>query len=378
MKYVSTLVPFETLVLADNPRIPNMLALDFLVESIESLGLKEPITFWQTNGKNEVVRGHRRTMAIGLLKSRNAKRFEELFGKGISALHLKDVTGDEVVELKLDHDGVQLLSDPHELQRSANMLFAINKTETEVACILAGLIDKISPMKQKARLELDVLKAKVKAATTTEGTQLAEREVKDFIGNYRRGFVQNLHNTYRCPEKVMSALYKKATGQVPEGVTEYLPRLGAAEVTSLWKAHKADLEIKENGVPKYNKQRIGPHFTEKWEKLISDEKIELAEGKSEEPRAKAMSAKEMEQEVKDGKYKSELACKLTAHHSGDKSVENISTLDEASYKLDLIRKYDEALFAKITESAKLIETRLIQADQAAKAKEVEKPNTKND
>lgn len=381
MKYAQTLVPFDGLTLADNPRIPTNLALDSLMESIENVGLLEPITVWEPQkGKLEVVRGHRRTMSIGLLRNRNSKRFDELFAKGIPALKVTDVTADEVVELKLDHSEQKGLSDPHELQRSANMLFNIGKTENEVAVILAGLIDKISPMNSKAKLQLETLKSKVEAMKATKNSaavELAEREVKDFIGAYRRGFVQNLHNTFRCPEKVMWALYKKATGQAPDGVTEYLPKLGAVQVTALWKAHKADLEERENGVPKYNKQRVGPKFTAKWNELIADEKKAIEEGEDKEPRQKAMSAKDMEAEVKEGKYKSELACKLTAHHCGDKGIDDLSMLDDFAYKFDLVRKHDKDLTAMVIESAKAIEKRLIEADQAAKAKEVEKPQMKH-
>jgi hypothetical protein len=306
-------------------------------------------------------------MAVRLLKEQNAKRFAELFTKGVPSLKVTDVTSDEVIVLKLDHVDQQGLTDPHELQRSANMLFTINKTESDVATQLATLIDKIAPMKQKARVELDSLRAKlehVKASGNSASVELTSREIRDFIFAYRRGFVQNLHNTFRCPSCFMSALFKKATGHNPTGINEYLPTLTSADVTSLWNSHKADLEIRENGVPKYNKERVGPNFSEKWTKLVEKSKQAEADGTEKEPKAKAMSAKDMMQEVKEGKYKSELACRLTSHHAGDKTVDNLESLDCASYYSDLVRKHDAGMWEKVVIAAKEIEKRLIAADKA--------------
>ena len=363
MKYNQTSVVLESLTFGDNPRIETNLNLNGLRDSIESVGLLEPITVWERE-KNviEVVRGHRRTMAIRLLSNTNPKRFGELFTKGIPCLKVSDITREEVIVLKLDHAEQQSLADPHELQRSANMLFAIDKTESEVASQLATLIDRLTPMRQKNRLELQALQAKletVKTSGNVAGIQLAEREIKDYLFAYRRGFVQNLHNTFRCPICVMSALYKRATGKNPEGVTEFLPALTQADVTKLWSCHKADLEIRENGIPKYNRERIGPNFTTAWEKLVNDSQ-KVTEVKA--PKAKAMSASDMSLEITEGKFKSELAVRLTQHHAGDRSVVDIATLDTQAYLADLVRKHDPAFWEKVVTAAKEIERRLIRQD----------------
>jgi ParB-like chromosome segregation protein Spo0J len=140
MKYTNALVKFGEITAGENPRLPTNLSLDSLRDNIEGVGLLEPITLWEKS-KNvlELIRGHRRTLAIGQIKNRNPKRFEELFGKGIPALVVTGITPEEVITMKLDHSEQRGLSDPHELQRSANMLFAISKTEAEVAVQLAGL-----------------------------------------------------------------------------------------------------------------------------------------------------------------------------------------------------------------------------------------------
>lgn len=372
MKYSQVKIMHGLLTMGDNPRIDSNLHLEPLMESIELEGLKEMITVWEKEkGIIEVIRGHRRTMAIGLLSKVNPARFEELFGKGVPCLKVSEVTSDEVVSLKLDHTEQRGLTDPHELQRSANMLFAIGKTEQEVANNLAGLIDRMSPMNQKARLELEALKQSVQAAKATgneAAVTLAEQAVKKFIGDYRRGFIQNLHNTYRCPDKVMHSLFKAACGHAPEGVTEYLPKLTSATVTGLWNAHKKDLEIRENGVPKFNKALVGPHFTEKWNALVKKEQEAVANGEVKETRPKAMSAKEMQESIKNGEYKSQLACKLTFNHAGDAKSADLPALDEASYLLDLIAQNDKALYDSTMQAGKEILNKLIATATAEAAK----------
>jgi len=372
MKYTATVTAFDTIRAGLNPRIPTNLAIASLRDNIEGVGLLEPLTVWeppQQKGVLELIRGHRRKEAIGQILAANPKRFAELFPKGIPVLKVSDITAEEVVMLKLDHSEQRGLSDPHELQRSANMLFDIDKTEAEVAFQLSGLIDKISPMKQKSRVELESIDSKIKAAKDSgndAAVQLMEREKRDFIAAYRRGFVQNLHNTFRCPVAVMNALYFKATGMKPEGVNEYLPNLTAADVTVLWTAHKADLGIMgENGVPKYNKQIVGPNFTEKWAKLCAKSKEAAESTDSAVAKPKAMSAKEMAAEIKEGKFKSELACKLTSHHSGDKAIDDLTLLDNAAYQSDLVRRFDKVLWETVVTVSNEIEKRLIA--EAAKA-----------
>jgi hypothetical protein len=373
MKYLHKLVEFVKIIRGENPRLAKNLNLGTLVSSIEENGLLEPITVTPiANGEFLTVRGHRRGMAIGELMKRNPKRFNELFGKGVPALVLSDVTEKEIVLLKLDHSDQQNLSDPYELQHSANMLFAIEATESEVANRLAGMIDRISPMKASAVNELNALKLKVEEAKKTGNDAaviLASQEVEKFVATYRRGFVQGLHNIQRCPVKVMHALYKRSTGENPEGVTEVLPALTTADITELWKAHSSDLEIRENGLPKYNKELNGPLFTEKWDKLVA-KAAAPAEAKVE--KSKAATAKALKEEVDKGKYMSKLAVTVTQHHAGDaEATARIPELDKAAYHGDLVRQHDEALWATVVKAAGEITQRLIAASKAKAAAKAE-------
>lgn len=369
MKYTVTSAQYESLTQGENPRLPTNLALASLRDNIEGSGLLEPLTVWEPRkGITEIVRGHRRYAAIGIIQSQNSSRFAELFGKGIPVIKVTDITAEEVVMLKLDHSEQKGLTSPYELQHSANMLFVIGRTESDVAFQLAGLIDRISPMNAKARKDLENLTTKVteaKASGNSAAVTLAEMEVRKFVAAYRRGFVQNLHNTFRCPSKVMHALYFKATGGLkPEGVTEYLPPLGAAQVTSLWNAHKFDVEEskKDNGgVPKFTKEITGPKFNEKWAELCKAAQDIESGAVEKETKPKAQNIKEMEAVARE----SELANVLTSVHCGKGGADRIASLDKASYYGDLLRKHDAGAWAAFEKAALEIHKRLVMASNAA-------------
>lgn len=369
MKRTFTNVMLQNLTTAENPRLVELLNLSTMVDSIAQNGLQTPLLVWQrVKGEYEIIQGHCRFTALTALSKERPERFAELFGKGIPCLEVKEVTSEEVVVLKLDHSDQRELKSPHEVQRSANMLFAIGQTEAEVANTLANLFDRVAPMNPKARLELKALQDKVASATSDAERTLAQQAVFKFQGDYRRGYCQGLHNTYRCPEKVMSALFKAATGHNPEGVTEYLPKLTSAQVTALWKAHKEDLAILENGIPRFNKFIVGPHFTEKWNSIVKAEQEAVASGETKEPRAKAMSAKEMQETIKNGEYKSQLACKLTFHHAGDAKSAELPELDHASYLLDLIKQHDKPQYEAVIKAGTEILARLVAASAKVETK----------
>jgi hypothetical protein len=160
----------------------------------------------------------------------------------------------------------------------------------------------------------------------------------------------------------MSALFKKAVGHNPPNVAEYLPRLSSTDVTNLWKCHQKDLGLLDNGIPKYNKVVFGPNFADKWTKLCEKSQKDEAEEATgtKEARPKAMSAKDMHQEVKDGKYKSELAYVLTSHHCGESIDPAVKgQLDIASYYNDLVRKFDKTAYSNFVAIAVEIEAKLV-------------------
>ena len=373
MQYINTMIQLDKLSMGDNPRLPTNLNIGPLADNIENLGkLLEPITVWQPNGDDqfEVIRGHRRTMAIQTIAERSPKVFEDIFGKGVPAFVVEGCSPEDVVELKLDHTEQQSLSDPHEVQMSADMLFAIRRTEAEVAVQLQSLIEKISPMKSKSKVALKELEDKLsdaKAQGKAKAIEAVDKEIKKFIAEYRRGYVQHLHDVYRSPLKVNASLYYKACGIKPKGFeTEDLPRLTNSQVNTLWKAHKEDLEIKdeESGAPKYNQVRIGPQFTEKWDKIVAAEKAAV-NGEPTAPKPKAMSAKEMASEVTEGRWSSVGFCKLTNWHCGDKGVEGLDRLDEQYHLIDLVAKEQPDLLEMVVTEGIKIRAELVKADKEA-------------
>ena len=373
MKYTQIHIQPDTLTFGENPRLPTNLNIPAMRDSIETLGkLLEPVTVWQPEaGIFELIRGHRRSFAILEILAENPTRYAEIFPEGIPAFEVEDVTVEEVVELKLDHTEQQGLSDPHEVQMSANMLFAIRKTEADVAFQLASLIEKINPMKSKAKAdkaELEEKLADAKVQGKPKAIDNAEKAIKKHIADYRRGFVQHLHDVYRCPHVVNAALYHKACGEQPAGFEEeYLPRLTNAQVNSLWKAHKEDLEVidDDTGVPKYNQNRVGPQFSEKWASLVKTEK-EANNGDPTPPKPKAMSGKDMKAEVGE-RWNSVGFCKLTGWHSGDKEVEGLDALDAQYHLLDLVAKEQPDLLEMVITEGKKIEAEQIAADKEATA-----------
>jgi len=378
MKYISKLVEFLKVVRGENPRLRKNLKLETLAASIEENGLLEPITVTPiADGKFLTVRGHRRGEAVEILRQRNPKRYEELFSKGINALVVTDITEKEITLLKLDHSEQSPLGDPYELQHSASMLFAFDMSEAEVANRLAGLIDRISPMKAAALNELNTLRAKVEAAKLTGNDAaviLASQEVEKYVAKYRRGYVQGLHNAARCPVKVMHALFRRSTGENPEGVEGVLPALTTTNITDLWKAHEADLGIRENGMPKYNREITGPVFSAAWDKLVA-EAAKPTEAKAAKPKAATMT--QLTEEVEKGKYMSKLAVSVTQHHAGDaEATARIPELDKAAYHGDLVRQHDEALWATVVKAAGEITQRIKAKADAAKAEAVKPEVTK--
>lgn len=372
MKFTPKSILFTLLKCGQNVRLATNLKIAELAEDIRTVGLQNPIQIWKPEASKddyEVLRGHRRAAAIGQIAKQDAKRFDELFGKGVPCMVISDITASEALELKVDHGNELSLTDPFEVQLCANLLFAAGKGEKDVVASLAGLMDRIAPMRGKNRKELDALEAAVVVADSSGDKLLAEakrQEALNYTFNYRRGLVQGMHNAYRCPSIVMAALAQKAGGVVPEEYSkEYLPDVTQNDVKALWKAHAEDMTILENGKPKFNADRPGPAFRAQWDKLIAKSKQAEAEGEDT-PRPKSMSANDIMADVKEGKFKSEIACKMAAYHAGDKSyLEDITKLDADSYAADLVKAHNTELWATVTKEANQIAVRIRESDKAA-------------
>jgi hypothetical protein len=369
MKITVKLVSFGSITFGENPRINILKGIETLQDSISANGLMvHPMVHEIGGGLFKMIRGNCRLTAIARIKEENPVRFNELFGKGVPCQVVSDVTPEEVIELTLDHSDSRPLTDPHELQRSANMLFSIGKTEADVAVTLAGLIDAISPMRPDNRKELDALKAKTAEAVKSgnaAAVELCKRAEKDYLFNYRRGFVQNLHNIYRCPEIVMASLYYKATGEKPAKFKDVeLPPVTTAQAVSLYKLHNDDCKELDpaTGMSKFNKAITGPKFNEGWDNIVAKAKAALEKGPGE-PKPKAMAASEMDNERKG--FQSLLAVRLTRRHMGEKGITDIAVLDDHAYRADLVRNNDPKAWAEFVNLANKIEGELVAKAKAA-------------
>ena len=366
MNHTMKTVKLSTLTAGENPRI-HMNTAGLIANIMSEKQLKVPISVWSPNNSNEyeIIAGHRRNISIKHIQENFPELFAEIFPDGIPVMVYSDITPDEAVDLKLDHADQLSLADPHELQRSANMLFRCNNTEADVSVKLATLIDTISPMKAKNREKLDGLerqRAEAEEVGLKERVADLVKEIKEYVANYRRGFTQNLHNIFRCPDVVMQALERNATGRIPEGCTEpHLPTLTNAQVKALWKAHSKDLEIIEGGLQVYNRRKVGPHFSAKWAEIVKADQ----EPKSETTPSKAMSGKDMKAELEGGKYLSEVGVLLTNHHAGVDGVDpsKLEEADKASYLADLVRNHMPDVWEMVVESAKEVEDKLIEANK---------------
>ena len=345
-----------------NPRLPTNLQIAPLAENIGAVGLLEPIHVRELeDGVSRVIRGHRRLMAMLELKDTNPKRFGELFPDGIPAIVWQELSDDEELMLKLDHGGQVTLSDPHELQMSATLMFAQNFTEAQVANQLKPLILKLAPMPPAMKAELKKIDGKVAEARKAEdltAVAVLEKEYEERVAKGFRGRIQHLHNVARCPDIVNASLYYKACELKPEGFEdEKLPKLTTDQVKALWKAHSKDLEdIGDNGAPKFNKSVVGPLFVEKWTEILQKE-ADVKDGKAPK-QEKAMSAKDMKTEITDGKWESVGFYKLTKHHSGDKSVADLGVHDKDYKALDLVKQFGTDLYDMVIQEAEKIEEKL--------------------
>jgi len=368
-------VPVDQLGFGVNFRLPNLYNLVGLQTDISQHDLQEPLMV-RDNGngdQKEILRGNRRGRAILNIREDNPDRFAELFGGGVECIVVSDVSDEEALILKVDEGTKQPLTHPYEIQLAANMLFDAGLAEADVAVQLSDLIDKISPMKAAARKELEALQVKrvdAEKQGLKDYVKTVDTEIREFTGKYRRGFCQNLNNTYRCPDKVKHALFFHACGERHslDTTDEYLPKLTQSQVTSLWKAHKKDLDIVDEGktVSKYNKRVTGPNFNKRWAELIAKSK----EADSKEPsetKPKAMSAKDMLAEVSDGKFKSDVAILACKWHAGNKeAINDLISADEQAYAANLVRDGEPDLWKKVVKAASRIEKSIAaEADKEA-------------
>jgi hypothetical protein len=378
MQFTTEHVTLESIIVGRNVRLPALMKIEELAADIHDNGLLTPISVYEVVGGFEVIQGHRRAAALARIYKAEPVHFASLFPNGVPVTVVTGITYEEAQVMKIDHGNEVSLADPMELQLCANLLFAQGKTEKDVVVRLAALMDRIKPMKADKAKKYTTMLAdaelwKEKGNLTNAREKQAEAE--KFLFEYRRGMVQNLHNAYRCPWIVMAALYFKATGEKApenadfwfEGLDKEIIPAGVTyqHVNSLWKAFEKDLTIVKDGVMVHSKRNPGPDFLKKWSEVVSELTKKAEDSESATPRAKAMSAGEMETELKEGKWLSAFGQLLTRHHRKESGVDStrLATLDKASL-------YAEILMAKAPEewasSVKLAEAIIQENIEATK------------
>lgn len=306
-----------------NVRLVQNMNIPELGVDIGANGLnKKPQVLAVKDGKVEIITGHRRIRAIKWLKVNDPVAYAKWFkGDLVEVEILQGITYEQAQFLKIDHGNEQPLRGL-ELQNCANMLFDYELSEKQVVVRLATLLDSVMPMKSNKRKKLEELRTQLEQLIAVKAEPklivAKETEIVDFIFTYRRGAVQGLHNTYRCPDIVMAALYFKETGERPEGFDKSVPlpsRITTQDVTKLYKAFGADLdEVDVKGVCKFNKILPGPVFDAAWSGVLKDsqEKEDAKPG----DRHKSKSYKDLQLEAK-GKWNSTGFQLLTKYHASE-------------------------------------------------------------
>lgn len=365
--------PLDKIIEGRNVRLPQNMNIPELGVDIGANGLnKKPQVIAIKGGQVEIITGHRRIRAIKWLKVTDPVAYAKWFkGDVVEVEILQGISYEQAQFLKIDHGNEQPLRGL-ELQNCANLLFDYELSEKQVVVRLATLLDSVMPMKANKRKKLDELRTQLEQliAVDAEPKLVAakEAEIMEFIFTYRRGAVQNLHNTYRCPEIVMSALFFKETGEYPKGFDKSVPlpsRITTNDVTKLYKAFTADLEqVDDKGACKFNKVLPGPVFDAKWLDVLKDsqEKEEAKPG----DRHKSKSYKDLQSEAK-GKWNSTGFQLLTKYHANEEI--EMSFLKQGDALLFIAEILSERAPDEWADAVKLAKG--LVKEVAAEAKEVE-------
>lgn len=378
MKKELTFVPYEQIYAGFNVRLPGLANVPELQADIQENGLKEPVWLFEAKPKSfEIIRGHLRHEAIGNIARTEPTRFKELFGKGVEAIVLRDITYQQAQTEKIDHGNENPLVNTMEAQLCANLLFDAGQTEAAVATQLAGLMNRLKPMKADKRKELQTLRDDIALYQETgKFDNIAEKEkaIAQLLLDYRKGWIQNMKAIWRCPNIVMATMWLKATGErnwgnrlnIEVDDKTYLPhRLQVAQVgNKLWPAFKKDLQIQVDGKCPYNKRVPGPNFNEVWDDICAKSKAKDEEPDT--PRAKAYGKAELEADGQ--KWLSGLAKLMCRHHARDAEVDpnQLKALDEVAYFAEIVAERAPDVWAETLTLAKNLEKEAV-----AEQKEVE-------
>lgn len=372
-------VALSAIFAGQNVRLPGLAHIDELYDDIKENGMKEPPWVFGVGKESyEMIRGHLRLICLDRLKEREPARFLELFPKEmIEVVVLSDITYEQAQIEKIDHGNENPLINTMEAQLCANLLFENGLTEVQVATQLAGLMNRIKPMKADKRKELETLRTDIEMYRETgrfDDIPTKEKAIADLLLNYRKGWIQNMKAIFRCPDLVMGTMWLKATGERNwEGqlklaieAEDYLPsnlQVDQAK-NKLWPAFKKDLAISVGGACPYNKRVPGPNFNEVWEVICTKSKEK--EAAPETVRAKAFSKEELKTDSE--KYNSQGFKMLCAFHRREPEVDpsQLRKFDEIAYFAELVAERGGDEWTQLVALAKNLE-----AHKKAEQKEVE-------
>lgn len=386
MKKTFKYVALEAIFAGQNVRLPGLAHTDELYEDIKANGLKEPPwVFGVGNESYEMIRGHLRLICLDRLQNEEPTRFLELFPGGkVEVVVLSDITYEQAQIEKIDHGNENPLTNIMEAQLCANMLFEAGCTEAQVATQLAGLMNRIKPMKADKRKELELLRKDVDTYRETgrdADIPEKERQIAQLLLDYRKGWIQNMKAQWRCPDVVAATMFLKATGERNwHGILKidiaddvYLPsRLQVDQVKSkLWPAFKKDLAISTGGACPYNKRVPGPNFNEAWDAIC--EKSKEKESAPETVRAKAFSKAELQTDAE--KYLSQGFKMLCSFHRRDPEVDpnRLKELDQIAYYAELVCERSGEEWTQFEALAKNLEA--LKKDEQKEIEAAEKDTT---
>lgn len=373
---IEKMVTLVALIVVQNVRIPIGLKIAELCADISSRGLTDPIVVADRGDKGlEILQGHRRHSACKMLEATDPERFNELFPKGIPVKVWTGLSDSEILIMKLDDSNALPLSNVFEAYLSTKFHFQANSTEGDIAVQLAGLYDRTNRPKARIVKKVDELNGQLaKEKDPSKRTEI-EKSIRKELLDYRKGLIQGFKNIYDCPEIVERAHYYKHVGQkviedekLPKGIT-------AKQTSALKKAHLEDMETVGS---KASKQIPGSVFYTKWTEVLKEDSDKNDGDKP--IRAKSMSASDMQDELKTGKYSSQLAQMLTRRHAGQEvNGSELSALDRKAFIFDLVlesgnSKATKAANVMLEEGDKLIQELAKKVQEAAEkaAKETEK------
>jgi len=330
-------VAFEAIKAVRNVRVESLLDIPSLMESIKDIGLETRLVVHELpDGINEVLRGHRRLRAIGMLKDTYPERFNELFAKGVECEVYKGLTLEEVAMMKIDHGNIKQLRNRMEVYNCIEMLFDAGLKERAVVVKVQPLLDSVFP---------------VPAARLREIEALPEDSRAQELVKLRHGVMQGLGNIYKAPYIVKAAYALQETGEKPEGFEgDFLPKLTTGNITKLKQASDKDFEHRDKAGHKvYDQKNTGPEFKAAWKAICDKQQEAAAEPTA--PRPKAMSAKGMLEEEKNWLSFGFVA--LTKHHGGDADITGtvLGICDEMLFLAELVAEGDKALWDKVISKA---------------------------